>query len=381
MVRELELLAQEREELVRFCARLTGSGEVAEDLAQITLLEAWQHRTELRNDSARRAWLLAIARNTCYRWARNHGRERTRRAEPLDDVEVEVWDAIADGFDLQVELERHELARLLDRALALLPPDTRDVLVRRYLDEVSQAEVAAQLRLTEGAVEARLHRGKLALRHSLCTKLGDESLAHGLIGVGEVGWQETRIWCPGCGTRRLEGWLAAEAGRLDLRCPRCAPIPYDNYTHSHLGDGLRGIRTFKPALSRVLTGIHQMFHYDAVGGGMPCPLCRRWMPLQQSREQGVSLECPRCNWLDQETWHSLSWSLPEVRRFWQKHPRMRFIPEREVEAEGVPAMVTAFESVTGGARLEVVTLRESLRVVHISGAPPEPPLTRHDPAL
>ncbi|MBI3971765.1 MAG: sigma-70 family RNA polymerase sigma factor [Chloroflexi bacterium] len=65
---------------------------------------------------------------------------------------------------MELELERAELADLLDRAMALLPPETRLVLVERLIEQIPQAEVALRLGLSEGAVEARLHRGKLALR-------------------------------------------------------------------------------------------------------------------------------------------------------------------------------------------------------------------------
>jgi RNA polymerase sigma factor (sigma-70 family) len=76
---------------------------------------------------------------------------------------------LADDFDLEVDLERDDLAWLLDRALALLPPETREILVQKYVEECPQADVAARLGLTEGAVEARLQRGKLALRRVLTT--------------------------------------------------------------------------------------------------------------------------------------------------------------------------------------------------------------------
>ena len=44
-------------------------------------------------------------------------------------------ESLADTFDLEVELERQELIELLDRAMSLLPEDTRAALVKRYVDE------------------------------------------------------------------------------------------------------------------------------------------------------------------------------------------------------------------------------------------------------
>ncbi len=88
----------------------------AEDLAQETLLEALRNAHKLRDPGLWRPWLTGIARNVCLRWARSRGRELARTM-PLD------WETheARDHFDLDVELERDDLATLLDRTLVLLP--------------------------------------------------------------------------------------------------------------------------------------------------------------------------------------------------------------------------------------------------------------------
>ncbi len=54
------------------------------------------------------------------------------------------------------------------------------------------------------------------------------------------------------------------------------------------------------------------------------------------------------------------------------HPRLRKLPEREVEARGRPAIVTTFESVTGPARIDLVSARDTYETlaVHATGLPP-----------
>jgi RNA polymerase sigma factor (sigma-70 family) len=139
-----DVLAVERTRLVRLCAYLVGNGDIAEDLAQETLLEAWknQHKCWNWHDSEGRAkWLLAIARNVCMRCVRHHGRELAHlvvlksHEEDEDEAAVSIEDVVADDFDVEIELEREELASLLDRALAFLPPTTRAVLIARYIHE------------------------------------------------------------------------------------------------------------------------------------------------------------------------------------------------------------------------------------------------------
>lgn len=125
------LVAGEQPRLVRLCSHLTGDSHAAEDLAQETLLVAWRQQHRLTDPAGVAHWLTAIARNVC----RHHLRTQARRPQYLlalgadaaaDAVEVEP---VAD-FDLEVALERAELITLLDRALDLLPPATRGLLIQ-----------------------------------------------------------------------------------------------------------------------------------------------------------------------------------------------------------------------------------------------------------
>jgi len=388
-----ETLTAERARLVRLCTRLTGDAGVAEDLAQETLLAAFQHEQALRDPTKRAQWLSGIARNLCLHWGRRKGLERARSTypRPYDDASPsDEADARADDVDLEGDLERGELADLLDRALALLPPDTRAALVQRYVHASPHAEVAARLGVSEEAAKKRVERGAMALKRVLATDLRQEALTYGLIcpgATGTDGWRETRLWCPGCGRRKLEGLLRPDEGELFMRCPACSSpyadvFPYANYISSHLGDGLRGLRTYKPAVSRVLDVIDDLFRSRWLDGGVVCGGCGERLPITRgippalaplfghSRPgpDAIYIWCPRCDFVDVETWHSLTWSLPAARRFWREHPRMRFLPAREIDIAGSPAVLTGLESVTGGARLEVVTLRDTYQVVGIDGA-------------
>ena len=243
-------LHAERARLVRLCACLTGNSDAAEDLAQETLVEAWRHAHKLYDPSGRDRWLAAIARNVCRRWARSRGRELARRAyESWDAGAAEPEDGPAGELDVEVDLERHELAQLLDRALALLPPITRQILIESYVEESPQAEVAARLRLSEGAVAMRLHRGKLALRRVLATEFSQDAAAYGLIDVDAQEWHETRIWCSSCGQCRYMGAYNQRTGDLVLRCPSCFHHGF-NLGQAERGEPLLGGKGHKSALFR-----------------------------------------------------------------------------------------------------------------------------------
>ena len=132
---------EERIRLVRLCAALTGDREVAEDLAQETLLEAWRHKHALWDQNRYTYWLSGIARNVCLRWLRERRRDTAHlitpsRSQHTQNAQLaELEDSLADDLDIEVELERRELVELLDRALALLPAETRIALVEHYVEE------------------------------------------------------------------------------------------------------------------------------------------------------------------------------------------------------------------------------------------------------
>src|SRR5262249_14251307 len=138
--------AAERARLVRLCARLTGDAAAADDLAQETLLEAWRSQPALRDPDRFSAWLAGIARNVCLRWMRRKQSpvERARSLDCTPDEEdvTPLADGLTDPDEIELALERKELAALLDRALALLPAETRDALLAHYLEEAPLAQIA-----------------------------------------------------------------------------------------------------------------------------------------------------------------------------------------------------------------------------------------------
>jgi RNA polymerase sigma-70 factor (ECF subfamily) len=70
-----------------------------------------------------------------------------------------------------------ELARLLERAVDELPDGARVVFMMREIQQLSTAETAECLQISEEAVKVRLHRAKAILRESMFTRL--ESAAEG----------------------------------------------------------------------------------------------------------------------------------------------------------------------------------------------------------
>ncbi len=360
----------ERAWLVRYCATLSGRPEQAEDLAQETLVEAWRNRHKLVDQTGRLPWLAAIARNVVQRWFRQQGRDHQHLVS-LDESEEPGESArLQSPVDFEHDLERAELATLLDRALALLPAETRLALIAHYVEELPQAEIAAKLGMTTGTLAVRLHRGKLALRRLFATDLRQDALDYGLGVASGARWQEMPLWCPYCGQHRLQGRFDQEEGHLLIRCPFCLPVPIID----HATPALDGVTNCRAALYRVLDWLGEYFPPALQAGSARCFRCGKLAPLRagmpfaqlsaELRETGFHVACS-CQAQNNCSLSNLALVLPEGRQFLKAHPRIRLLPLDEREVDGVPAVVATFVSVTKSARFEVAAARDSFGLLSV----------------
>ncbi len=379
------LFVGERERLIRFCSRLTGNREAAEDLAQETLLEIWRnlHKFEAQDGVLQseiwRKWVPAIARNVCKRRARSYYHDRShviRVAQYSDDrtEEPSLEDLPLDGYDIELELERDELAHLLDRALALLPAAVRDVLIERYIRESSHSEIAERLGLSEDALVQRLHRGKLALRRVLTTQMRDEAAAYGISAPDtDPLQQQTRIWCPLCGKGQLIVYQNPSTHSTGFTCSRCrhiAAVPVFAETWS-------GISSHKSILSRQLAWLGDYYWRAINSQPVTCWQCGSqaqsgiYQPQEVPPEcgpfdfSGVYIVCAHCGNQEPNGLPHLSLDTPEARQFWRKHPRMQWLPAREIAYAEQPALISSFQSMRDAAQLDIICQRATLKVLAI----------------
>ena len=145
----------------RFCMALTGSQADADDLAQDTLLSAYQAFDGYRAEGSLRAWLLGIARHKCAR----HVERRARRESKLRLVRDSERQAGSD--ELVLKRQRAEFARA---ALDQVRPSEREALVLRYVSELSYREVAEVCSIDEAAARKRVSRAIAKLRTALASK-------------------------------------------------------------------------------------------------------------------------------------------------------------------------------------------------------------------
>jgi RNA polymerase sigma-70 factor (ECF subfamily) len=130
---------------------LTGSREVAEDLAQDVFVRVVRVADRYEARERERAWLFRIARN-----ALSDYRRRLAVRPVLAPVEVEPV------------VEAVQVTRLdLRQALARLPDVEREAFLMAEIGGLSYAEIAAALEMSVGAIRSAIYRARLSLRSHL----------------------------------------------------------------------------------------------------------------------------------------------------------------------------------------------------------------------
>jgi RNA polymerase sigma-70 factor (ECF subfamily) len=393
------ILTATRRRLGRIARARGMEPHVVDDVIQETLLEAWSHLDRLRSPAGFHPWVDEICRNVCRRENRKRQRDALRYAPAqlvtgaLDEMAGLQTDgalldlpapARSDPFE---ELSQRDLTGLLDRAIGALPPATRRAVELSYLIDLPRAEVAARLRLSQGALDTRLHRARAQLRQALNGPLRAEAEVYGL-ALDEVPteqWQTTRIWCLLCARRRLEGYFVrvegADGPNLHLRCPDCSRRTGLDTAHSMGLVSLAGLRSFRPAWKRVMQGLSERVTQTLADKAHPCLSCGK-PALFTVHAAGASAppgapaywiraECAHCGAdadvgpdtclpsVDQLVY----WSDPRARQFLLRHPRCMSSVGQEIERDGAGALTFHLSEVDGADRLTVVARRETLRVL------------------
>lgn len=133
----------------------------AQDIVQEAYLRAWRYFAGFRGGDER-AWLLTIVRNCCYSWRRG---KRGTEDIPYDDEMHSMESSKGYAADARAigESERGNLAS----ALETLPPEFREVLVLREIEDFSYREIARVTGVPIGTVMSRLARARERLRRVL----------------------------------------------------------------------------------------------------------------------------------------------------------------------------------------------------------------------
>ncbi len=139
----------------------TGNPHEAEDLTSRVFYRALDHIQHYNNRGVPfSAWLYRIAHNLVANWHRDNSR---RKEVPLDDYVQFPHRAQPPETSIEDNQEMETLLRCIRR----LPPDRQQLLILKFVEEMSNSEVALIMMRSEGAIKSLYHRTLLALRDEI----------------------------------------------------------------------------------------------------------------------------------------------------------------------------------------------------------------------
>ncbi len=159
-----ELMRRHRDTVYRIVRGQIGDADEALDVTQNSFIAAFSALARYDRTRPFRVWVARIAINKCHDWARRRAVRRFLTfAAPLSDAEQVADSAVPADTMLA---DKQALARTM-RAIAGLPASLKEPLVLHTIDELSQAETAQILGISEKAVEMRVYRARAKLEKML----------------------------------------------------------------------------------------------------------------------------------------------------------------------------------------------------------------------
>ena len=180
------LVTRYQRAVVSSALSVTKNRFMAEDAAQDAFVTAWMKLNTLQEPKKYASWVCRIAKNCALNML-----GRYRSLIPLELVDnTELSD---DGLTNPEELyalseERNEV----NKSIEMLPEKIRQIIHLHYFEELSIAEIADRMRLSEGTVKWQLHDGRKRIRKELCAM--DEKYSDTLVQRVMKKVEELKLW-------------------------------------------------------------------------------------------------------------------------------------------------------------------------------------------
>jgi len=151
----------------RLATRVLGNGDLAQELVQDAMLQAYVSLEKLNDPTRFKSWLYGIVLNIC----RNDLRRRKVICFSLEAMVGNLVDEpppiVGSSPDPQLVAEQEELHTALLEAVDTLSPKNRSAILLFYHEQFSLQEVANRLNISVSAVKGRLHKSRHQLREQL----------------------------------------------------------------------------------------------------------------------------------------------------------------------------------------------------------------------
>ncbi|HLC27289.1 MAG TPA: sigma-70 family RNA polymerase sigma factor [bacterium] len=156
-----------QQQVFNLAYRLTGRGDIVEDIAQEVFLKCYRALGQFEGRSSFATWLYRITVNTAINFAKVTRRHSVleMNGPQIDDDRVEF--PMEQNREPERSLELRQIRREISAQISSLSPEHRSVLILRDVQGLSYEEIAAVLDCPVGTVRSRLSRARDVLQGRL----------------------------------------------------------------------------------------------------------------------------------------------------------------------------------------------------------------------
>jgi RNA polymerase sigma-70 factor (ECF subfamily) len=154
--------------LIRFCERMVGSREDAEEIAQESFVRVYRNLGRLKPSAKFSTFLFGIARNLSLNTIRDSRRRKAHITQAL---------GVDEGLDNRLlgdersrpdrEIRLAEIGRTIERGIEMLPNEYREAIILREFEGMSYEDISRIIKCPKGTVKSRIARARLRLRKYL----------------------------------------------------------------------------------------------------------------------------------------------------------------------------------------------------------------------
>jgi RNA polymerase sigma-70 factor (ECF subfamily) len=168
-----EKLVKTYEQMVyRVAYRFLNNETDASDVSQEVFIRVHRSLPQFRGDSALSTWIYTITANlsrNAIRSKKNRAKVQMLAPQTGEDDRRSFWDKVTDkkAVSSSRKIESGDMREAIQAALAELPPDFREAVILRDLEDLDYAEIAKVLKAGVGTIKSRIFRGRSLLREQL----------------------------------------------------------------------------------------------------------------------------------------------------------------------------------------------------------------------
>lgn len=155
------LMKRYETKLLRYIRRFTGvNRDEAEDILQEVFIKVYKNLNDFDPELSFSSWIYRISHNEAIDHIRSARKRKTMPLELDEEESKSLIHFLKSEIDLAKEFEQKEMVRKIQKAISMLSPKFREVLILRYIEDLNYNEIADILKMPNGTVGTLVNRAK-----------------------------------------------------------------------------------------------------------------------------------------------------------------------------------------------------------------------------